>query len=502
MTVMALVVKATLTLMLALGIAVVARRARASLRHLVVAASFALLLLMPLASLLLPVVRVPLPEKARWVQAAAPILEAVGPAAAQSAPSTATAKAFPVALLVAALYLAGVIAGIFWLVRGVLALRGIAGRGQVWLDGMTSMNELALGVGIRRAVLVVVSREVSVPLTFGFLRQTIVVPAAARTWSVEELRRAIRHELEHVRRDDWAWQVVARLACIFYWPHPLVWLAWRRFQLDAEIAADDAVLASFDGSATDGSAYAGQLVALARDVRRRTVLPAMSMASPSTLSSRVEFILASRTARGPIGRFAATAACTCALAVLVAFAPVQVVAAAIDDLQSIRGEVALGESLIKAAEAGNIRKVARLLDAGLDVNTNVEGDGTALLVAARHGHLELIDFLLDRGADVNLASLGDGNPLIVAAQTGRVEIARHLLTRGARVDDVVPGDENPLIAACESGHVDVVHLLLAHGANPSTRVWADNREWRSPLIMARRHGHHDIVQVLIAAGAG
>src|SRR6185436_6300080 len=100
------------------------------------------------------------------------------------------------------------------------------------------------------------------PLTFGFRRSTILMPEAAQSWSESELRRALRHELEHVRREDWLAQLGARVACALYWPHPLVWVAWRRFCFEAERACDDAVVVAFPGAED----YAGQLVTLAKSV--------------------------------------------------------------------------------------------------------------------------------------------------------------------------------------------------------------------------------------------
>src|SRR3569832_443497 len=114
------------------------------------------------------------------------------------------------------------------LAAGVIRLRRWAAAGEVWLDGTRLATDVACASGIRRAVLVVLAPDIAVPLTFGFRRQTIVLPAAALEWEESSLRRALRHELEHVRRDDWALQLLGRVACALYWPHPLVWVAWRR----------------------------------------------------------------------------------------------------------------------------------------------------------------------------------------------------------------------------------------------------------------------------------
>jgi beta-lactamase regulating signal transducer with metallopeptidase domain len=59
----------------------------------------------------------------------------------------------------------------------------------------------------------------------GFWRPLIVLPVDARHWNETELRCTIVHELEHVRRGDWATQLAARAICACYWFHPLVWVA-------------------------------------------------------------------------------------------------------------------------------------------------------------------------------------------------------------------------------------------------------------------------------------
>ena len=47
-------------------------------------------------------------------------------------------------------------------------------------------------------------------MTFGISRPVIVLPLDAREWSEAELRRALMHELEHIKRGDWLMQIVAR----------------------------------------------------------------------------------------------------------------------------------------------------------------------------------------------------------------------------------------------------------------------------------------------------
>ncbi len=331
-------------------------------------------------------------------------------------------------------------------------------------------------------------------MTFGFRRSTIVLPAAAKHWPDEELTLALRHELEHVRRDDWFLQLVARAACALYWPVPLVWLAWRRFCLEAERACDDAVV-----QRAEPEVYAGQLVSLARSVRGMTMTPALGMAQRSRLGHRIAAILDPAQRRGPHSRAATVATFAVAFALLVSIAPAQFVAAAIAD--EVPRSSPLGEALVKSAEVGDLAAVRHILNMGVDVNTRQDGDGTALIGAARGGELDVAQYLIENGADVNLACPGDGNPLIAAARRGSVEIVELLLDEGAEIDAVVPGDENALIAASADGQGDVVRRLLERGADVNASVMTPENEVRTALRMARRNGHGDVEQILVDAGA-
>jgi bla regulator protein BlaR1 len=505
----ALLVKATVAMLGALALVVMARRSRASVRHLILTALFAFLLLLPAVQAIAPVLLIPVP--------ATTLTERITPAVTEAQPvdaqrgvevSAAPSSSFHWISIAARVYLFVATFLLVSLAIGVIRLRRMANRAEVWLEGTARMNEIAHEANIRRSALVVASPEVAVPLTFGFRRSTIVVPVEAREWSADELTRALRHELEHVRREDWLLQLAARVACAVYWPHPLVWAAWRRFCLEAERACDDAVIGF-----SEPAAYAGQLVSLARNLRGFNTVPALRMASRSKLAQRVNAILDPAQRRGPYGQFSAAMVMVLLLVLLVGVAPARLIAAVAEAAQSdsfnanpdfnidVDGDhQKYGEALVKLAEKGEIERLRKLFDAGVDVNTVSIGDGTALIGAARAGRLETIEFLLDNHADPNVTSRGDGSPLIAAAEGGHVEIVKRLLDAGANIDEIVPGDENPLMGASWQGQADVVRLLIARGADVNAETQADG-ELRNPLKLARRGGNAEVVKMLIAAGA-
>jgi bla regulator protein blaR1 len=543
----ALAVKATLAMVAALIVLRLAHRAAASARHLVAAAVFGVLLLLPLVATLAParVIAVARPAAApAATRAPAEGLQSPAAAAPSSpaAPAGWTLPRVSPADVVAAAYLTGVAVLLLSLAAGVRRLRGLYRRAEVSVSGTRLANEAARREGMEGGIEVAVSPELAVPVTFGWSHPVILLPMEASQWDEPEVARAIRHELEHVARGDWGTHTASRVALALYWMHPLAWVLWHRLRLEAERACDDAVVRSLGQAET----YAEQLVSLARRLRDSGSVPALAMSTRSTLGVRVDSILDERRRRTPRSRWASLAVAAASLACVLAIAPFQVVGAAlpaIDDAGALHDEEDEADpraaALMAAAQRGDLRRMKRLLDAGADadavvpgdgspliaaarggsveaiemliaaganVNRGVSGDGNALTAAARGGHLEAVRALLDRGADVDAGVPGDGNALIMAAGDGQMEVVRLLLDRGAGLETVVEGDENPLIHASEGGQAEVVRLLIDRGANVNARVWAARHEggggeWRTPLAMARRRGHAAVVRILQAAGA-
>lgn len=148
--------------------------------------------------------------------------------------------------------------------------------------------------GIPRKVRVVESPHVPVPLVWGVLRPTIVLPAASRHWSAARLRTVLLHELIHVQRHDLLTQVLGQIACCLYWFHPLAWIAAREMRKERERACDDAVLRR--GIAAPE--YAGHLV----DLVRGMAIAAPAMAEASGFEERVRVLLDRGQNRAPLTR--------------------------------------------------------------------------------------------------------------------------------------------------------------------------------------------------------
>src|SRR5262249_50464239 len=151
------------------------------------------------------------------------------------------------------------------------------------------------------------------PMTCGVLRPAVLFPRDAETWDDAALKRALIHELEHVRRRDCATHLVARVVCAMYWFHPLVWISLRRLGLEAERACDDAVLRH-----SEAPEYADQLVTIATHLTSATKPPLLAMAGRSDLRLRVAAILDATQRRGRAGTLC-TAIALAMMVLLVAF---------------------------------------------------------------------------------------------------------------------------------------------------------------------------------------
>ena len=80
--------------------------------------------------------------------------------------------------------------------------------------------------------------ELTTPATAGWRRPVIMLPDDWRSWDDADCTAVLAHELAHVHRRDYAAGLIARLALVFEFYHPLVhWMA-RRLQLQQELAAD------------------------------------------------------------------------------------------------------------------------------------------------------------------------------------------------------------------------------------------------------------------------
>jgi len=98
-------------------------------------------------------------------------------------------------------------------------------------------------IGMKFKVQVKLTTNSMSPAVCGLFRPAILIPQSlAENFSDEQLRAVLLHELIHLRRRDVWLNFLQSLLQIFYWWHPLVWLANVRIRQAREEAVDDAVM--------------------------------------------------------------------------------------------------------------------------------------------------------------------------------------------------------------------------------------------------------------------
>jgi beta-lactamase regulating signal transducer with metallopeptidase domain len=134
---------------------------------------------------------------------------------------------------------------------------------------------------------------ISVPVTVGALRSTILFPAVWRDWDDATLDAVIAHEVSHVARGDALTQRLSLLHRAIFWFSPLAWWLDRHLAGLAEQASDEAALTC----GADRNDYARTLLGFFEALHTspgRVWWQGVSMAKAGQAEQRLERILAWR----------------------------------------------------------------------------------------------------------------------------------------------------------------------------------------------------------------
>lgn len=134
------------------------------------------------------------------------------------------------------------------------------------------------------------SEFISVPLTMGAVRSTILLPADWREWDDAKLDAVLAHEVSHVARRDALTQRLSLLHRAIFWFSPLAWWLDRHLANLAEQASDEAALAC----GADRKRYARTLLEFFEALHaapNRVWWQGVAMAKAGQAEERVERIL-------------------------------------------------------------------------------------------------------------------------------------------------------------------------------------------------------------------
>lgn len=274
----------------ALGLSTLARRRPAEEQVAILRAGVCLLLVLPLVMAIGPAVSLPLlpPESASppaapaeiWAGEVGPVAGvAVHAAVLQPSPLTAAVWVWGGgAIAIVGRFLVGVWTLHRW-TRGSRPATAPA-----WLGALRRL-------GGRRAPRLLVSPAVPSPLSWGLPPGIVLIDPACHA-RPEAAPAVLAHELAHLRRRDWLFLALSRLALALFWFNPLVWRLHSELATRSEEAADAAALAE-----VEPAAYARTLVSLAAGGAPPAAL-AMAGSAP-TLARRIACIMKTRPTSPP-----------------------------------------------------------------------------------------------------------------------------------------------------------------------------------------------------------
>ncbi|MDP9172575.1 MAG: M56 family metallopeptidase [Planctomycetota bacterium] len=149
-----------------------------------------------------------------------------------------------------------------------------------WLQVLATVAEK---LGIRRYVRLASSARIDVPVVLGVLRPMIVVPMAMlNDLSIQQAEAIIAHELAHIRRFDYAINLVQVCIETIFFYHPAIWWIAGQIRQERENCCDD-IAAQLCGRL----AFAGALLALEQN-RSPRLAPA---ATGGSLLERIRRLL-------------------------------------------------------------------------------------------------------------------------------------------------------------------------------------------------------------------
>lgn len=181
-----------------------------------------------------------------------------------------------------------------------------------------------------------------------------------------------------------------------------------------------------------------------------------------------------------------------------------------DEFKTVFEQLSIQEDperdFLKAAVAGDLKRVEQLLKAGVDINATPSDEDpdaglTACYVAALTSNTEMAEFLVTNKADPNIKYRGVKTALSAAVQdkNGCVEI---LLRAGAAPDEIDEDGYTALHVAVNRGSIEHVDALLSAGANVDAKTTCLLSPGETPLMIAVRATAENapVVQLLLDHG--
>jgi len=186
-----------------------------------------------------------------------------------------------------------------WLLGTVLFLVKLI-AGYTWIKRITKtavldnavlnkkLTRLKAKFRIHRTITLKQSNRITTPMVVGFVKPIILFPLGlVNQLSGEEVSAILAHELAHIKRHDFLFNLIQSLAEAVFYYHPGIWYISTTISKEREHCCDDLAIKHSVGKVS----YAKTLVRL-QELKLETIQPAVAMAGRrGTFTQRIHRIL-------------------------------------------------------------------------------------------------------------------------------------------------------------------------------------------------------------------
>jgi beta-lactamase regulating signal transducer with metallopeptidase domain len=192
---------------------------------------------------------------------------------------------FPLVPILAALLAGGIVLRTLWLLVGAWTLRRLRRQSSPLEPAPEPFRIAEARLGVRAGLLT--STRVASPITFGLTRPVVIIPPSVMTMSTHVQEAIAYHELLHVRRRDWIFEILEEAIRAIFWFHPAIWWLIGRIQLSREQLVDSAAITLTESR----ERYLDALLVVASTKSPTALVPAPLFLRRSLLKRRVAQIL-------------------------------------------------------------------------------------------------------------------------------------------------------------------------------------------------------------------
>ncbi len=124
---------------------------------------------------------------------------------------------------------------------------------------LNALRSLKKKYDIHRNIIIKESKRISTPMVMGYIKPVILFPVGlANQLNIKEVEAILAHELAHIKRHDFLFNLLQSFAEILFYYHPAIWYISSRIRFERENCCDDLAIEMTENSIS----YAKTLVKL------------------------------------------------------------------------------------------------------------------------------------------------------------------------------------------------------------------------------------------------